>query len=151
MSKAITLLLLRISLGGLLLVWGINKVVNVDHSKAIAENFYSGFLATEGWLPVAGIAQMLAGVLVIIGLARRWVYPIQLLINGASLMAVSASVIDPWGWFLDGTNALFYPSLIILAGSLVVMAFQAEDRFALDAARKRPGSSTWEARRDCGS
>lgn len=63
---------------------------------------------------------MLIGLLVVIGLVRRWVYPLQLVINGASLLAVSASVIDPWGWYLEGTNALFYPSLIIFAANLLV-------------------------------
>jgi putative oxidoreductase len=150
MRKASSLLLLRMSLGGLLLVWGINKVVNVDHSLAIADNFYAGFLAAETLMPWAGAGQMLIGLLVVIGLARVWVYPLQLLLNGVSLIAVGASVIDPWGWFLEGTNALFYPSLIIFAGSLVVMAFRDEDRFSLDAWRK-PRLLSWEARRHCGS
>ncbi|MCH4562408.1 DoxX family protein [Halomonas sp. EGI 63088] len=150
MTKIASLLLLRVSLGGLLLVWGVNKILNVDHSRAIAENFYSEVLASGTLLPLAGAGQILIGLLVIIGLARRWVYPLQLLLNGASLLAVSASVIDPWGWFLEGTNVLFYPSLIIFAGSLVVMAFREEDRFALDA-RHLPRPASWVARRNCGS
>ncbi|SDL37586.1 Uncharacterized membrane protein YphA, DoxX/SURF4 family [Franzmannia pantelleriensis] len=149
MAKRLSLLLLRVSLGGLLLVWGVNKVVNIDHSMAIAENFYFGLLAAETWLPVAGVVQMAVGLLIIAGFARRWVYPIQLLLNGVSLAAVIASVIDPWGWFLEGTNALFYPSLIIFAGSLVVMAFADQDQLALDA-RKAPAPVSWKARRDCG-
>ncbi|MFY0992259.1 DoxX family membrane protein [Halomonas sp. C05BenzN] len=149
MSKTLSLLLLRVSLGGLLLVWGVNKIVNTDHSQAIADNFYFGFLSTEVLLPLAGVGQMLVGLLVVIGLARRWTYPLQLLLNGASLVAVSASVIDPWGWYLEGTNALFYPSLIIFAASLAVMAFREEDRLSLDAARQRPGPVSWEARRRC--
>ncbi|WP_416137774.1 DoxX family membrane protein [Halomonas sp. HK25] len=150
MRKALRLLLLRVLLGGLLLVWGVNKIVDVDHSLAIADNFYAGVLSSEALLPLAGAGQMLIGLLVIIGLARFWVYPLQLLLNGGSLIAVGASVIDPWGWFLEGTNALFYPSLIIFAGSLLVMAFRDEDRVSLDAWRKlRPVS--WETRRHCGS
>ena len=150
MLKTASLLLLRVSLGGLLLIWGANKIINVGHSLAIAENFYFGFLAAEFILPLAGAGQILIGLLVIVGFARRWVYPLQLLLNGVSLLAVSASVIDPLGWFLDGTNVLFYPSLIIFAGSLVVMAFREEDRLALDA-RQRPLPTSWVARRDCGS
>jgi putative oxidoreductase len=150
MTKTLSLLLLRLSLGGLLLIWGVNKIVNIDHSLAIADNFYFGFLAAETLLPLAGAGQMLVGLLVIVGLLRRWVYPLQLVLNGASLLAVGASVIDPWGWYLEGTNVLFYPSLIIFAGSLVVMAFREEDRLALDAVRQRQASAVWEARRRCG-
>nr|WP_276314023.1 DoxX family protein [Halomonas antri] len=142
--------MLRVSLGGLLLVWGVNKVVNVGHSLAISDNYYEGILSSETFLPLAGIGQILMGILVVIGLARRWVYPLQLLINGASLLAVFASVIDPWGWFLEGTNALFYPSLIIFAGSLVVVAFREEDTLALDA-RRRPQPATWQATHRCRS
>jgi putative oxidoreductase len=151
MLKPLSLLLLRLSLGGLLVVWGMKKIVDVDQSLAIAENYYLGLLAVETLLPLAGIAQVLIGLLVIVGLLRRWVYPVQLFINGASLMAVSASVIDPWGWYFDGTNILFYPSLIIFAGSLVILAFREMDRLALDATRRRPLPSSWEARRSCGS
>lgn len=149
MRKSLGLLLLRVSLGGLLLVWGVNKIVNVDHSLAIADNFYAGFLSSEFLLPLWGVSQLVIGLLVIIGLARRWVYPLQLVINGVSLLAVFPSVIDPWGWFLEGTNVLFYPSSIILAASLVMMVFRDEDRLALDARRKsRPG--TWVGRHQCG-
>lgn len=150
MRKAWSLFLLRVSLGGLLLVWGVNKVVNVDHSLAISDNYYAGILSSGTLIPLAGIGQIMIGLLISIGLARRWVYPLQLLINGVSLLAVSASVVDPWGWFLEGTNALFYPSLIIFAGSLVVMAFREEDRLAVDA-RIKPRPATWRATHRCRS
>jgi putative oxidoreductase len=54
------------------------------------------------------------------------------LLNGASLLAVFKSVVDPWGWVFTGTNALFYPSLIIFAASLLLIAFREEDTWVLD-------------------
>jgi putative oxidoreductase len=150
MMKLASLLLLRVSLGGLLLVWGANKIVNVEHSRAIAEGFYFGLLSQGFLLTLAGLGQLLVGLLVVLGLFRRWVYPLQLLINGASLLVVATSVIDPLGWFLEDTNVLFYPSLIIFAASLVVMEFRDQDRLALDA-RGRQSPVTWKARRSCGS
>jgi putative oxidoreductase len=130
--KNITLLLLRISLGWLLVIWGADKVFNVEHGMAVANKFYFGFLAAESALPVAGVLQILIGLAVVVGFARRWVYPIQVLLNGASLLAVFKSVVDPWGWVLTGTNALFYPSLIIFAASLLLIAFREEDTRVLD-------------------
>jgi putative oxidoreductase len=130
--KNITLLLLRISLGWLLVIWGADKVFNVEHGMAVANKFYFGFLAAESALPVAGVLQILIGLAVVVGFARRWVYPIQVLLNGASLLAVFKSVVDPWGWVLTGTNALFYPSLIIFAASLLLIAFREEDTLVLD-------------------
>jgi putative oxidoreductase len=130
--KNITLLLLRISLGWLLVIWGADKVFNVEHGMAVANKFYFGFLAAESALQVAGVLQILIGLAVVVGFARRWVYPIQVLLNGASLLAVFKSVVDPWGWVLTGTNALFYPSLIIFAASLLLIAFREEDTLVLD-------------------
>jgi uncharacterized membrane protein YphA (DoxX/SURF4 family) len=130
--KIWTLLLLRISLGWLLVIWGADKVFNVEHGMAVANKFYFGFLAAESGLLIAGILQVVLGLAVVFGLFRRWAYPLQLLLNTASLLAVSKSVIDPWGWVFSGNNALFYPSLIIFAASLLLIAFRDEDRLALD-------------------
>jgi putative oxidoreductase len=130
--KTWTLLLLRVSLGWLLVIWGADKLFNVEHGMAVANTFYFGFLAVEDPLRVAGALQMLVGLAVVVGFARRWVYPLQLLLNGASLLAVLQSVIDPWGWLFEGGNALFYPSLIIFAASLLLIAYRDEDRLVLD-------------------
>lgn len=130
--KAWTLLFLRISLGWLLVIWGADKIFNVEHGMAVANKFYFGFLASEMLLSIAGILQVLVGLAVVVGVFRRWVYPAQILLNAASLFAVFASVIDPWGWFIEGTNVLFYPSLIVFAGSLLLVAYRDEDSLALD-------------------
>ncbi|MFI8479609.1 DoxX family membrane protein [Pseudomonas sp. NPDC078700] len=136
--KKWSLLLLRISLGWLLVIWGIDKVVNVEHGVAIANKFYMGMFAVDNLIQAGGLMQVLVGLLVVLGLMRRLIYPILLLLNTATLVAVAQSVIDPWSWFFAGSNALFYPSLIIFAGSLVVMAWRNEDRFALDTLTAKP-------------
>ncbi|MFZ3154733.1 DoxX family protein [Pseudomonas sp.] len=130
--KKITLLLLRVSLGWLLVIWGADKLFNVEHGLAVANKFYFGFLATQSALQIAGVLQILIGLAVVVGWARRWAYPVQLLLNSASLLAVFKSVLDPWGWFFTGSNALFYPSLIIFAASLLLIAFREDDTWVLD-------------------
>lgn len=130
--KIWTLLFLRLSLGWLLVIWGADKVFNVAHGMAVANKFYFGLLGSESALQIGGVLQMLVGLAVVFGFARRWVYPAQVLFNGASLFAVLQSVIDPWSWVFEGSNALFYPSLIIFAGSLLLMAFRDEDKWVLD-------------------
>jgi uncharacterized membrane protein YphA (DoxX/SURF4 family) len=129
--KIWTLMLLRVSLGWLLVIWGADKVFNVEHGMAVANKFYFGFLAIESALQVAGVLQILIGLAVVVGFARRWVYPAQVLLNAASLLAVLQSVIDPWSWVLAGSNALFYPSLIIFATSLLLIAYRDEDTLVL--------------------
>lgn len=135
MAKAWSLFFLRISLGWLMVIWGANRIFNVEHSIKLANNYYSGFLAMESLLPIVGILQVAFGLIIIVGLARRWAYPLLLLVNGVSLVAVFPSIIDPWGWILEGTNVFFYPSLIIFASAMLLVAFQDQDSFSLDAKR----------------
>jgi len=132
--KIWTLMLLRVSLGWLLVICGADKVFNVEHGMAVANTFYFGLLAAENALQVAGVLQILIGLAVVVGFARRWVYPVQVLFNAASLFAVLQSVIDPWGWVFADSNALFYPSLIIFAASLLLIAYRDEDKLVLDRA-----------------
>lgn len=130
--KQITLLMLRVSVGWLLVIWGADKVFNTAHGMAVANKFYFGLFATESLLLIAGLLQVLVGLAVVVGFARRWVYPVQILLNGASLLVVFKSVIDPWGWAFTGTNALFYPSLIIFSASLLLLAFRDDDKWVMD-------------------
>ncbi|SHF28268.1 Uncharacterized membrane protein YphA, DoxX/SURF4 family [Microbulbifer donghaiensis] len=130
--RAYSLLLLRISLGLLLVIWGIDKLVNVSHAVAVSERFYLGLITAPTLWKIFGALQTALGLAVILGLWRRFSYPLQTLVNGATLLGVWQSVVDPWGWVLEGSNVLFYPSLIIFAGCLVLWAFLGDDRLALD-------------------
>ncbi|MDQ7728832.1 DoxX family membrane protein [Halomonas sp. SpR8] len=146
--KALTLLFLRISLAGLMVFWGANKLLNTEGSAAISEKYYLSFMSAEGLLTFFGVVQIVIGALILVGFLRRWVLPLQVVINGASLVAVFPSIIDPLGWYLEGTNLLFYPSLIIFASSLLLIAFQREDAFSIDASIvNKP--KTWKARQMC--
>lgn len=131
MLKSLSLLLLRVSLGLLMLIWGVDKILDPDHGARVAESFYLGLFGWRSLLPVLEGVQMLLGVLVILGLARRYTYPVLLAVTGVTLLGVWRSVVDPWGWYLEGATALFYPSLIIVAGVLVLMASREDDRLVL--------------------
>jgi putative oxidoreductase len=143
--KAWALLGLRVSMGWLLVVWGADKVFSTSHGLAIAEKYYFGLFASEATLPIVGVLQLLVGLAVVVGALRRWVYPVQLVLNAASLLAVAGSVIDPWGWYLEGSNALFYPSVIIFMASILLIAFKDEDRLCLDARRRTSAAARREA------
>ncbi len=129
--KAPALLVLRTSLGLLLLVWGVDKLVNVNHGLKVSEYFFFGAFSHRVLLQSFGTLEMIAGLLIILGVARRLTYPLLLTITGVTLLGVWKSVLDPWGWWLKGANVLFYPSLIIFAASLVLWAFREEDRLRI--------------------
>ncbi len=135
--KEKSLLFLRVSLGLLLVIWGLDKLVNVKHGLEVSEAFYFGAFSVPALLQAFGVVQIVAGLLVVLGLARRFVYPFLLAVAGVTALGVWKSIVDPWGWVLEGTTVLFYPSLIILAGSLVLWAFREEDTLSLDRRRGR--------------
>ena len=134
------LFLLRVSTGWLLVLWGIDKIVNVEHAQGVAETFYLGIGTQTLFLNVFGALEAVLGILVVLGLWRRRTYPLMVLILLVSGLSVWKSIIDPWGWFLEGTNVLFYPSLIIFAGAVALWGLIDRDEMALDA-RRSAGSS----------
>lgn len=115
-------ILLRVSIGYLLVIWGVDKLVNPAHGTAVSQHFYFGLFGWPGLMNAFGVAEALLGVLVIVGVWRRYTYPLVAAITGMTLVGVWRSILDPWGWYLSGANALFYPSLIIFAGVLVLLA-----------------------------
>lgn len=125
--KQNALLFLRISIGLLLVVWGLDKIVNPDHGMAVSDGFYFGLLSFRPLMPVFGIIEIAVGAAVIAGFMRKYAYPAALLFNGVSMLAVWKHILDPWGWYLGETNVFFFPSLIIFAGTLVLYAFQDQD------------------------
>jgi len=126
-GQTLSLLVLRVSLGALMIVWGLDKLVNPKHGIAVAGRFYFGLLDSAAAMPVLGAIQIALGILVVAGIARRYAYPVLAGITGMTLLGVWRSVVDPWGWMFERTNALFFPSLIIFAGVLVLIAFRDAD------------------------
>lgn len=127
------LLLLRVTTGWLLVMWGLDKLFNVEHGQAVAEAFYLGIGSQAAVLNVLGVLQIVLGALVVLGLWRRRAYPVAFVVLLITALGVWKSIIDPWGWFLEGSQVLFYPSAIIAAGSLLLWGTIDEDEMTLDA------------------
>jgi uncharacterized membrane protein YphA (DoxX/SURF4 family) len=115
-----------------MLIWGIDKLVNVEHGLEVSKHFYLDLFSSTTLLQAFGVLQIILGLAVMLGWLRRFAYPLLLLITGATLFGVWRSVVDPWGWYLEGGNVLFYPSLIIFAAAWVLYCFRDEDTRALD-------------------
>ena len=133
--KAASLLALRVTTGMLLVIWGFVKVSASDRATIISDNFYGGVLSLDALIPVLGIAQILLGLAVVLGLFRKITYTLQAIILVAGALAIWKFILDPFGmYFLDQETSqiLFYPSSLIAAGSLVLLAFMSDDRFSLD-------------------
>ncbi|WP_419938909.1 DoxX family membrane protein [Candidatus Palauibacter sp.] len=127
------LLLLRVSTGWLLVMWGFDKFLNVEHGQRVAESFYLGIGAQAVVQNVFGGLEILLGLLVVAGLWRKRAYPVTFVVLLITALAVWKSILDPWGWVLDGSQVLFYPSIIIFAGAMVLWGTMDEDEMTVDA------------------
>ena len=127
------LFLLRVTTGWLLVMWGLDKLVNVEHGQAVAEAFYLGIGTQAAVLNVLGVLQIILGALVVLGLWRPRAYPVAFVVLLITALGVWKSIIDPWGWVLEGSQVLFYPSAIIAAGARLLWGTIDEDEMTLDA------------------
>lgn len=134
--KAASLLWLRIGIALLVFWWGLDKIIDPGHAVGVSDTFYFGILSLPSLVPFLGVLQVALALLALGGLFRRIVDPLILLVNMGSLLSVWRSILDPWGLVLEGTNVLFFPSLAIGAGCLVLIAFREEESWTLDALRK---------------
>ena len=118
-----------------MVVWGIDKLTDVEHAVRVSEGFYMGLLTGQGALKAFGVIQTAAGALIVLGLFRKLAYPLLLAVTTVTLLAVWKSIVDPWGFALEGGNLVFYSSAVIFAGTLVLWTFRDQDRLSLDARR----------------
>lgn len=135
MMKAGSLAFLRIACGMLLVIWGLIKLGAPDAAIHVSDKYYFGLFSADALQRPLGAAEALLGFLVVIGLMRPITLPLQALVLGFGALAIWRYLLDPLGLFLlteETRQVLFFPSLGIAAASLVLLAFQKEDRFAMD-------------------
>lgn len=128
-----TMPLLRVGMGLFLAAWGLDKLMATEGSIGIFSGFYGidvGALAIQAF----GIAEILLGILLAVGLFRVSTAWIQLLVNGVSTVASWRQILDPWGVFglTDGGTHLFLASIVITAASIVLVVNARDPRFTLD-------------------
>lgn len=130
-----SLMLLRIGTGLLLIVWGGLRLMTPDAGPGLAQKYYSGFMQAGAAQVAFGTAEILIGLLVVLGLFRRVAYPLQALVLIPGALVLWRYLLDPMGMYLldrASSQILFFPSITVAAASLVLLAFRGEDRWSLD-------------------
>jgi putative oxidoreductase len=141
--KPWALLMLRVGTGLLMMIWGLLRVVMPGAGPGLSERYYSGLFGGQTLQVAYGAGEALVGLLVVIGLFRRFAYPLQVLILVAGTLMLWRYLLDPFGLYLlsrEDSQILFFPSITLAAASLVLLAFGNDDRFALDALLTRARS-----------
>jgi len=133
--KAASLLLLRIGTGLLLVLWGGLRVMSPAAGPSLATKYYGGFLDLQSLQIGFGVAEVIIGLLVVLGLFRRISYLLQALILVPGAIVLWRYLLDPMGMYLldkESSQILFFPSITIAAATLVLLAFRDEDRWSID-------------------
>jgi hypothetical protein len=131
---SICLLLLRLSVGLVMLVWAFDKILNPGHGMAVFEGFYGLSGVGEPLVRAVGLVQGLIVLGFLLGFARTWTY-------GAVLFMHAVTTLVSWSAYLEPLkNILFFAAWPMLAALITLFLLRAEDRIAsLDsmALRKR--------------
>ncbi len=120
----ISLLLLRLSLGLVMMVWAFDKILNPSHGAAVFESFYGLAGIGESLIPIIGIAQGLLVAAFLMGLARTWTYGAVLLMHGVTTLVSWSAYLQPL------KNILFFAAWPMLAGLIALFLLRHEDRIA---------------------
>lgn len=122
-----TMPVLRVGMGIFLLTWGLDKLLAVEGAQRIFERFYR-IDAGPPLVQVAGLAEIILAVLLAIGVLRRPVAWVVLVVNAVSTFASWRQILDPWGklGLGPGGTHLFLASIVIMAVS-IVLVLNAED------------------------
>lgn len=139
-----TMPVLRIGMGIFLAYWGADKLVATEGAQGIFSGFY-GLDAGSAMVQGAGVAEIVLGALLALGLFRVPMAWIQFLANAVSTVASWQQILDPWAiWGLrEGGNAhLFLASIVIMAASLVLVLNARDDTLTLDARLGRSEGQT---------
>ena len=132
MLTPISLLIMRIGTGGLLVVWGLVRVMG-GKGVGLAEKYYGG-VGSDATLQLAyGWAEVVLGVLVILGLFRKYTLIGSALILVGGALPIWRHFLDPFGRYLhEDANVLFFPSITVAGAALALVAMRAHDTLALD-------------------
>jgi len=134
--KAISLLLLRLSTGIYLILWGFVKLGAKDMAVKVSDTYYKGIISGDVVNYAIGGAEVLIGLLVVLGLFRSIAYLGQLAFYLVGALAIITSLIDPFGAYLASSAKLtFFPSWTLLFASVVLIAFKDDDNMSLDSKR----------------
>ena len=132
------LLLLRLSLGLVMMIWAFDKMLNPSHGAAVFESFYGLSGIGEPLVRGIGAVQALIVLAFLAGIARTFSY-------GAVLLMHALTTFVSWSAYLQPLkNILFFAAWPMLAGLITLFLLREADRllaFGSASERQRPDLS----------
>ncbi len=129
---SIALFILRIGLGGFLLLWSIDKLVTPEGVVAIYQFFYHVSITNEIDY-VIGAFELLLSLAIMAGFLKTYSYGLGLLLHVTSTIASYQQLLNPFGG-----NHLYIAAIPVLAGFIALFLIRRQDTlWSLDAAWRR--------------
>lgn len=129
---AAALLILRVSLGVFLLQWSVEKIVVPESAIRVAQHFY-GVAPTVGTTIIAGVAEALLALALLVGIWGRWSYGLAILVHAVSLVATWRQLLNPYA----GSNHLFIAGVPVLAAFVLLYMLREWDAYSVEGWRQR--------------
>ncbi len=130
-----TMPILRFGMGVFIVAWGLDKLMATEVGQRIFSGAYSVDLSAT-LVQVAGVAEIVLGLALAVGLLRVVAAWLVLALNLASTLSVWRQILDPWGAIGltdgDSVNHLFLASIVIVAASVVLVLNARDDTATLD-------------------
>ncbi len=121
---AISLLLLRLTLGLVMMVWAFDKILNPDHGAAVLDSFYGLTGVGEQVIRMIGVVQGLIVLGFLLGIAKTWTYAAVLAMHAVTTLVSWSAYLEPL------ENILFFSAWPMLAGLVTLFLLRGEDRIA---------------------
>ena len=131
-ALSIALFILRIGLGGFLLLWSLDKLVAPEGAMAIYQFFYHVRITTE-IAYVIGAFELLLSLTIMAGFLKTYSYGLGLLLHVTSTTASYQQLLNPFGG-----NHLYIAAIPVLAGFIALFLMRRQDTlWSLDAAWRK--------------
>jgi hypothetical protein len=119
---ALCLLLLRLSVGLVMMIWAFDKILNPGHGAAVFESFYGLSGVGEAVIRGIGVAQALIVLAFLCGVARTWTYGAVLAMHGITTLVSWSAYLQPL------KNILFFAAWPMLAALITLFLLREHDR-----------------------
>lgn len=117
----LALFLLRLGLGIVILLWGMDKILEPSANAIMLSTFYY-IKPTAQIVSYIGIAQVLFALAFMAGIWKRYMYGLNLLIHVVSTAALYKMLMFPFG-----PNHLFVGLISVLLASITLYMLRLED------------------------
>jgi putative oxidoreductase len=121
----LALFAIRVSVAIFLLIWAVDKIVNVKHAQGVYATFYGWNGASSTILAVIGSVQVVLISAFAVGLLKSWTYMAIMLMHAGGTIGGWSRMIPPYG---PQSSQTFWAAVPVLAAIFALYLLRDRDR-----------------------